>query len=76
DFIPLLGYLDDLILVPALIWLAVRLLPPHVVLQCRQRADAWLAERGKRPSSRVGIALIVVIWVAVAWLIWRWVAAH
>lgn len=76
DFIPVLGYLDDLILVPALIWLAVRLLPPHVVLQCRQRADAWLAERGKRPSSRVGIALIVVIWIVVAWLIWRWVAAH
>lgn len=76
DFIPVLGYLDDLVLLPAMIWLAVRLLPPHVVLQCRQRADAWLAERGTRPVSRAGLAVIVAIWLAVAWLAWRWWAGR
>ena len=38
DFIPVLGYLDDVIVLPALIWLTVRLLPPDVLAECRAQA--------------------------------------
>lgn len=72
DFIPVLGYLDDALLLPGLIWLAVRLLPPQVLAKSRSRADAWMAEEGKRPTSYVGAVAVVIIWVAVAYAAWRW----
>lgn len=72
DFIPVLGYLDDALLLPGLIWLAVRLLPPLVLAESRSRADAWMAEEGKRPTSYVGAVAVVIIWVAVAYAAWRW----
>jgi len=40
DWIPVLGHLDDLVVVPGLVWLATRLVPRHVVAECRQRAKA------------------------------------
>lgn len=43
DFIPVLGYIDDAILLPALIWMAIRLLPAHVIEACRAEAESWLA---------------------------------
>jgi len=77
DFIPVLGYLDDVLLLPALIWLAVRLLPPHVLAQARERAQDWMDRQGARPRSRVGAVLIVVLWVGLgaallAWGLRRW----
>ena len=51
DFIPVLGYLDDLLLLPGLIWLTIRLLPLQVLADCRQRADAWIEE--DRKSTRL-----------------------
>lgn len=75
DFIPVLGYLDDALLLPGLIWLAVRLLPPRVLVESRVRADAWMAEKGKRPASYAGAALIVVVWAVVAYAAWRWLVA-
>ncbi|HEY6774220.1 MAG TPA: YkvA family protein [Oxalicibacterium sp.] len=74
DFIPVLGYLDDVLLVPALIWLAIRLLPPHVVEECRQRASEWMAAQGEKPKSLIGAALVVIVWIVLAWLCWRWLA--
>jgi uncharacterized membrane protein YkvA (DUF1232 family) len=65
DFIPVLGYLDDVILLPALIWLTVRLIPEAVMAECRGRADAWLAAEGSRPRSYAGAAVVVAIWIAV-----------
>ncbi len=72
DFIPILGYLDDLLLLPGLIWLTIRLLPPQVLAECRQLADAWIQEQGARPSSTIGAILIVLLWTGagVAVLIW------
>jgi len=71
DFIPVLGYLDEVILVPVFIWLVVRLLPAPVVQSCRAQAEAWLQAQHARPVSYVGAALIVGIWLAGAYLIWR-----
>lgn len=72
DFIPVLGYVDDALLLPGLIWLAVRLLPANVVADSRVRADKWLVTEGRRPVSRAGAVAIVVIWIAVAYATWRW----
>lgn len=71
DFIPVLGYLDEVILVPVFIWAIVRLLPEPVVLACREQADAWMREQHAKPVSYVGAALIVAIWSATGYWIWR-----
>jgi uncharacterized membrane protein YkvA (DUF1232 family) len=72
DFIPVLGYVDELILLPALIWLAVRLLPDPVLDASRTKADAWVAERGRRPTSYVGAALVIAAWIAFIVAAWFW----
>lgn len=64
DFIPVLGYVDDVLLLPGLIWLAIRLLPDEVLSECRDRADAWMLANGAKPSSRIGAVFIVVLWLA------------
>lgn len=64
DFIPVLGYLDDVILLPALIWLTVRLLPFAVLAECRSKADVWLGEGRLKPKNMAGAAVIVAIWIA------------
>ena len=75
DFIPVLGYLDDVILLPVLIWLVVRYLPAHIALDCRQQADEWMAERQAKPVSWAGMVLVLSVWSAVAWAVWRYVTA-
>ena len=67
DFIPVLGLLDDLLLVPLGMWLFVKMLPPGLFDDCRIRAD----EAAARPQSRWGAMLIFLIWLGAALL-----AAH
>jgi uncharacterized membrane protein YkvA (DUF1232 family) len=68
DFIPVLGYLDDLLIVPAGIWLALRLIPPALMAELRAEAEAH-----DRPRSLAGAAGVVAIWlVAVALFGWLW----
>lgn len=62
DFIPVLGYVDDVLLLPALIWLAVKLLPADVLRSCRQQAEEWMRSKGQKPRSKLGIALVVMVW--------------
>lgn len=70
DFIPVLGYVDDALLLPALIWLTVRLMPPGVMASSRAQADAWMAAKGKRPTSYAGTAVIVALWLLAAYGTW------
>jgi len=70
DFVPILGYLDDLLLLPIGIALAIRLLPPAVMAECRARAQE-VALNGK-PVSRGAAAVIVMIWLALAALSGVW----
>jgi uncharacterized membrane protein YkvA (DUF1232 family) len=65
DPIPVLGYLDDLILVPLGVALAVRMIPEEVLSESRQKARE-MVERGERPVSRAAAAVIVVLWLALA----------
>jgi uncharacterized membrane protein YkvA (DUF1232 family) len=69
DFIPVLGYLDDLILVPLGIWLVVSLIPADAMAGYRAKAS----EMVQRPSGRVAAIAIVIIWLATAALLgWFW----
>lgn len=70
DFVPVLGYLDDLILIPMGIALAMRLVPRSVLAECRARARETIPN-GK-PVSRAAGAVIVVIWLVLAALCIVW----
>lgn len=72
DFIPVLGYLDDVLLLPGLIWLTIKLLPLDVLAECRHQADDWMQRTGSKPSSRFGAFCIVLLWLVVAAAMWRW----
>jgi uncharacterized membrane protein YkvA (DUF1232 family) len=71
DFVPVLGYVDDLLIVPAGIWLAIRLIPAPVMAELRAEAAA----RPDRLRSLPGLIVILAIWtvvaLAVAWVTWR-----
>jgi len=72
DFIPVLGYVDDVLLVPAGIWLAFRLVPTAVKEDCRAQADTWQASQQARPRNLWAAGAIVLVWALLAWLGWRW----
>jgi len=71
DFVPVLGYLDELILIPAGITLAIKLVPASVLADCRAKAQETF--RNRKPVSRVAGVVIVVIWLALAALCMVWV---
>jgi uncharacterized membrane protein YkvA (DUF1232 family) len=72
DFIPVLDYVDDVLLLPALTWLAIRLLPPPVLAQCRLEADEWMRTQGVKPTSRLGAVLVVLLWAGAPALAITW----
>ena len=76
DFIPVLGYLDDVILLPILLWLALKLCPDQVIRECQQKADEWWTQQQKRPVSIAGLAGIVVVWLVIVTLMGLWVYRH
>ena len=65
DFIPVLGYLDDLLLVPLGIALAVRMIPPDVLADCRLQAERAMSEGGRR-TNWIAAAAIVALWLLLA----------
>ncbi|MDX5421415.1 MAG: DUF1232 domain-containing protein [Hymenobacteraceae bacterium] len=68
DFVPLLGYLDDLVILPLGIWLSIRLIPKPVLEQYRQQAKAQLHQR--KPSY-VMAAVIVIIWLLIGYWMYQ-----
>lgn len=78
DFIPVLGYLDDLLIVPAGLWLCLRLMPADVLSECREQAAAL--DRKRLPQSYGAAAFIALLWtVGLAGAVWhfeldKWVA--
>jgi uncharacterized membrane protein YkvA (DUF1232 family) len=71
DFVPILGYLDDVILIPLGVTLALKMIPPAVMAECRGRAQEAMAD-GK-PVSHVAGAVIVLIWLTMVALFAVWV---
>ena len=72
DFIPVLGLLDDLLLVPLGVWLTLKLVPPEVMLECRERAARWLAAKAPLPQSRAAAVIVVAAWLAALALLAWW----
>ena len=72
DFVPILGYLDEVILLPLGIALTLKLIPDDVMRECRERAASML----KKPVNWLAGAVIVLIWLALAvlggWWSYRW----
>jgi uncharacterized membrane protein YkvA (DUF1232 family) len=64
DPIPILGYLDDLIIVPIGIWLALKVIPQEVMAECRERARSEI-EKGK-PTNWVASGVVIGIWILLA----------
>ena len=71
DFIPVLGYVDDLILLPLGIALAVKMIPASVLVDCRTKAEAL----SEKPTNRKAAVFVIAIWLAIAavliWLAYR-----
>ena len=70
DPIPVLGYLDDLVLLPLGVLLLVKMLPPDVMADCRAKAEA--AAGGKKPTNWIAGGIIVVIWAILIYLTARY----
>jgi uncharacterized membrane protein YkvA (DUF1232 family) len=74
DFIPVLGYLDELILLPVGTYLVLKLVPAEALADARARAQSWVESRQPKPRNWIAAAVIVLLWVAVLWaaflLIW------
>jgi uncharacterized membrane protein YkvA (DUF1232 family) len=63
DPIPVLGYLDDLIVIPLGVALAIRMIPAPILAECREKARQTAKER---PTSRVAAVVIVAVWLSLA----------
>ncbi|MCP8970732.1 YkvA family protein [Ectobacillus ponti] len=72
DFIPVLGYLDDIILVPFGVYLALKMIPPAVLSDCRQQAERQPPAR--KPNSWAGAAVILAVWATGLFMAGLWLA--
>ena len=71
DFIPILGLLDEAILLPIGIWLTLKFIPAPVLAECRHKAAQWMEEKHGKPRNWFGAAIVIVLWIAAAWLTWQ-----
>lgn len=68
DFIPVIGYLDDLILIPLGLALVVRLTPPEVMESARVQAQ----QAATKPVSYPAAAFVIIVWLVVLWFFGKW----
>ena len=71
DFIPVLGYLDELILLPGCIYLILRMVPPAVLNEARAQATQWIATHQPRPRSIVAAIVIMLLWLIFFGWLWQ-----
>ncbi len=71
DFIPVLGCVVDVLLLPGLRWLTLQLSPPDVLSESRGHADAGMQRQGAKPSM-AGAVLVVALWLLVGTALWVW----
>lgn len=67
DFVPILDYLDDLILIPAGVALVIKLIPENIINECREQADEGFKDR--KPKNWVAVAIIILIWTLIICLL-------
>ena len=71
DFIPVLGYLDELILLPGCIYLILRMVPPAVLTEARAQATQWIATHQPKPRSIVAAIVIMLLWMIFFGWLWQ-----
>lgn len=72
DFIPVLGLLDELVLLPVALWLVLKLVPAAAMNDARHKAQAWVDARRPKPRNWIAAAAIVALWILLLWGAWAW----
>ena len=72
DFIPILGYLDDLILIPIMVFLILKIIPNPVLQIARMQASEWLIQNKVKPTNQYGLIIILTIWFLMGWVLFEY----
>lgn len=75
DFIPILGLIDDALLLPGLIWLALRQVPADILGTSRRDGEAWIAQKRQKLRHYGGAVIVVAIWIGAGWAAWVYLIA-
>jgi len=72
DFVPVLGYLDDLVLVPLGIGLVIRLIPEPILIGCRIKAEVAIQQGQAKPKNWIAAGVIILLWflLGIGFLLW------
>jgi uncharacterized membrane protein YkvA (DUF1232 family) len=73
DFIPIIGYLDDAIIVPLGVLIAIKLIPKDVMADTRIKAKDWLEQRKQKPQNKTMAVLIVLLWILLFLVVIRYI---
>lgn len=73
DFIPIIGYLDDAIIVPLGLIIAIKLIPKDVMADTRIKAKDWLEQRKQKPQNKTMAVLIVLLWILLFLVVIRYI---
>lgn len=73
DFIPIIGYLDDAIIVPLGLIIAIKLIPKDVMTDTRIKAKDWLEQRKQKPTNKTMAVLIVLLWILLFLVVIRYI---
>jgi len=67
DFVPFIGFLDELVLLPAGLWILIKFLPAEVLATARTQAGNRIANGKQSPRSVAGAIIVIAIWLMVIW---------